>query len=56
MSVTAHVEQLEQRHKLLESELAELVASPSVSDTQLSDVKRRKLKLKDEIARLKANA
>ena len=54
MSITAHVEQLEQRHQNLESELAALVARPSSSDEELADVKRRKLKLKDEIARLKA--
>ena len=53
MSVNAHIEQLEHRHKTLESELAELVLSPSTSDEELADVKRRKLKLKDEIARLK---
>ena len=54
MSITAHVEQLEQRHQMLESELAALINRPSASDQELADVKRRKLKVKDEIARLKA--
>ena len=54
MSITAHVEQLEQRHQILESELAALITRPSASDEELAEVKRRKLKLKDEIARLKA--
>ena len=54
MSITAHVEQLEHRHQILESELASLVSSPSTSDAELAEVKRRKLKLKDEIARLKS--
>ena len=54
MSISAHVEQLEQRHQILESELAALTTRPSASDEELADVKRRKLKLKDEIARLKA--
>lgn len=54
MSVDAHIQQLEQRHQLLESELADLISSPSTSDAQLVDIKRRKLKLKDEIMRLRA--
>ena len=54
MSVTAHVEQLKQRHQMLETELANLVSSPSTSDAELAEIKRRKLKLKDEIARLNA--
>lgn len=54
MSISAHVEQLEQRHQTLKSELAALITRPSVSDEELAKVKRRKLKVKDEIARLKA--
>ena len=54
MSITAHVEQLEQRHQIFESELAALITRPSASDEELAEVKRRKLKLKDEIAPLKA--
>ena len=54
MSVTAHVEQLKQRHQMLETELANLISSPSTSDAELAEIKRRKLKLKDEIARLNA--
>jgi hypothetical protein len=54
MSVNAHIEQLVQRHQSLESELAGLISSPSTSDDTLADLKRRKLKLKDEITRLKA--
>ena len=54
MSVTAHVEQLKQRHQMLETELANLISSPSTSDEELVEIKRRKLKLKDEIARLNA--
>jgi len=54
MSVDAHIQQLEQRHQILKSELASLTTSPSASDTELVEVKRQKLKLKDEIARLKS--
>jgi len=52
MSVEAHVAQLQQRHASLEEKLEELVASPSTTDTELSELKRQKLQLKDEIHRL----
>lgn len=54
MSVNAHIQQLEQKHKMLESELASLSASPSASDLELLKVKREKLRLKDEISRLQS--
>ncbi len=56
MSVEAHIQQLEQRHQLLESQLADLISTPSANDTELISVKRKKLKLKDEIYRLKSAA
>ncbi len=54
MSVQSHIQQLEQRHQSLEAELANLTASPSTSDIELADVKRKKLRLKDEISRLQS--
>lgn len=56
MSVEAHIEQLKERHTALESELSTLIASPSASDVELAEVKRQKLRLKDEINRLSAPA
>ncbi len=52
MSLTAHIQQLKERHMALESELSELIASPSASDVEMAKVKRQKLRLKDEINRL----
>lgn len=52
MSVEAHIQQLKERHTALESELLTLVASPSANDEELAEVKRQKLRLKDEISRL----
>ncbi|MDD9908423.1 MAG: DUF465 domain-containing protein [Ahrensia sp.] len=54
MSVEAHVQQLRERHSALESQLSSLIASPSASDVELAEVKRQKLRLKDEINRLSA--
>jgi len=55
MTIQSRIETLEQKHGLLEDELSTLTQAPSVSDLHLSDVKRRKLELKDEITRLKSS-
>ncbi len=52
MSVHSHIEQLELRHRNLDEELSALAKSPSATDREVREVKRRKLQLKDEIARL----
>ena len=56
MSVEAHIQQLKERHTALESELSSLIGSPSANDEELAQVKRQKLRLKDEINRLRAEA
>jgi len=52
MTASAHLAKLLQRHRLLEDELAEALQHPSVGDFTLAELKRRKLRLKDEMARL----
>lgn len=52
MSVQAHISELANRHKALETELAEALAHPASSDAEIAELKRKKLKLKDEINRL----
>ena len=55
MSLQAHIQQLEQQHQSLEAELASLSASPSVADDHLTELKRKKLLLKDKITRLRTD-
>ncbi|MBB3611165.1 MAG: DUF465 domain-containing protein [Rhizobium sp.] len=55
MSVQAHLESLEKKHVALEEELHSALTSPSINDTHIADLKRRKLRLKDEIHRLKTS-
>ena len=55
MSVDAHIQQLNQKHQSLEDQLAGLRASPSANDVEFLELKRQKLRLKDEIARLNGN-
>jgi hypothetical protein len=52
MAILTHLAELEQSHRMLEAELAEAQQHPSTDSFQLSELKRRKLRIKDEIARL----
>jgi hypothetical protein len=57
MSIQSHLAELERRHQALELELSEAMAHPSIDDLKIAELKRRKLQVKDEIARLRsANA
>jgi len=44
--------ELERRHRALEAEIIEARAHPSIDDLQIAELKRRKLLVKDKIARL----
>ncbi len=44
---------LEQKHRALEAEIDEALAHPSTDDLKLVELKRRKLQVKDEIARIR---
>ena len=52
MSIEADLAELKERHRALEAQLAEARAHPSIDGLQIVELKRRKLLLKDEIARL----
>lgn len=56
MAIQAHLAELEKRHQALEDELADALAHPSTDDTTIAELKRRKLQVKDEIARLRHDA
>jgi len=56
MSMQTQLAELEQRHQALEAELAEALAHPSIDGLQIAELKRRKLQLKDQIARLQNEA
>ena len=56
MSMQTHLAELELRHRSLESELAEAQQHPSIDDLKILELKRRKLHLKDEIARLRCDS
>ncbi len=53
MALESHLAELERRHHTLELEIEDALNHPSIDTLLLSELKRRKLLLKDEIARLK---
>ncbi|MDF1607910.1 DUF465 domain-containing protein [Hoeflea sp. YIM 152468] len=55
MSIDAHLATLERKHGELEAQLRTVQAQPSVHDDMIVDIKRRKLRLKDEINRLRGD-
>jgi len=55
MSIDAHLATLERKHGELDEELRSVQAQPSVHDEKIVDIKRRKLRLKDQINRLRSD-
>ena len=53
MSLSTDLVDLEQRHLVLESQISEALTHPSSDGLLIAELKRRKLQLKDEIARLR---
>lgn len=56
MSIQSHLAELERKHQSLENELNDALAHPSIDDLTIAELKRRKLHVKDEIARLRQDA
>ena len=54
MSMESHIAELQRRHAALDREIVEAMAHPSVDDLQVTELKRKKLALKEEIERLKS--
>ena len=53
MSVESHLAQLERKHQALEQAIATELAHPHHDETKIAAMKRKKLLLKDEIAKLR---
>ena len=55
MTIQAHLESLQKKHVALEEELHYAMTSPSMNDRDIAEIKRRKLRIKDEIQRLRSS-
>lgn len=53
MAIESHLAELERRHQALEQEISEAMAHPSIDGLKIAELKRKKLYVKDEIARLR---
>lgn len=53
MAIETHIQQLEEKHKQLETELGAMTAQLGSNDTEIAEMKRQKLHLKDRILQLR---
>jgi hypothetical protein len=56
MAIQSHLAELERRHQALEQEISEALSHPSTDDLTIAELKRKKLLVKDEIARLRQDS
>ncbi len=56
MTIEAHLATLEKKHFALEEELHAAINRPSSEDETIAEIKRRKLRIKDEIERLRSSS
>lgn len=54
MALSAHLQELSEKHRQLERRIEEEIARPGSDDLEIRRMKQEKLKLKDEISRLQA--
>jgi hypothetical protein len=55
MNIEAHLATLSKRHDDLEQELHTAMNHPSTDTNRIAEIKRRKLRLKDEIERIRTS-
>ena len=56
MALDAHLVELSEKHRALDRKIEEEMARPISDDLMIAELKRQKLRLKDEIERLKQEA
>ena len=55
MTLAGHLAELSEKHRLLDMRIQEELSRPSTDDIQISRLKKEKLRIKDEMAKLKGN-
>ena len=53
MALQAHIAELSEKHKKLEEEIHDAMQHPAVDPCHITELKRQKLKVKDELERLR---
>lgn len=54
MTISAHVQELRKKHAALSAQVEEEARRPGSDDLQIAELKKQKLRLKEEIERLTA--
>jgi hypothetical protein len=52
MSMESHLAELEKKHRAIEREIEVELTHPNTDDVRVSSLKRKKLRIKDEMTRL----
>lgn len=52
MSVSSHVEELKKKHAILSEKVEQFQRHPGTDDLEIAELKKQKLKLKEEITKL----
>ncbi|SEL16126.1 YdcH family protein [Roseovarius nanhaiticus] len=52
MSLTSHIEELKRKHQDLSAKVDQAQRAPGISTLDVAEMKKQKLRLKEEIARL----
>lgn len=55
MSLQGHLVELQRRHEALKKEIEEEQLHPQMDEVKLIELKRKKLQIKDELAKLKGS-
>lgn len=55
MAIESHLQELVRKHGDIERMIEDAMAHPSVDDLEINELKRRKLMLKDQIAKLEGD-
>jgi hypothetical protein len=56
MALSSHLQELRKKHQSLSEQVEAAQRSPSTDDLEITDLKKQKLRLKEEIQRLSADA
>ena len=54
MSLSSHLEELRRKHETLSERVSNVQQSPGSTDLEITELKKQKLRLKEEIERLSA--
>jgi len=52
MSMSSHLEELRKKHEVLSEQVEEVQRAPGSNDLEIVELKKQKLKIKEEIERL----